>query len=139
MNSRREGNRIFVRLETGEEVHPSLEALAAREGVAGGWLSGIGAASEVELGFYNLSRRDYDRVRVEGEVEVASASGSVGRVEGKPFVHIHAVVSNPTGAAQGGHLFRAVAAATLEFVIFVAAEPIERTMDDATGLKLWRV
>lgn len=139
MKWRREGDRIFIRLDHGEEVHPSLGDLATREKVAGGWLSGIGAASEVELGYYNLSRKDYVRLPVAGEVEVASASGSVGLVDGKPFVHLHAVVSDPHGTTRGGHLFRAVTGATLEFLLLVADGPIERTLDEETGLNLWRV
>ena len=139
MKYRREGDRIFVRLETGDEVHPSLVALAERERVAGGWLSGIGAASDVELGCYDLARKEYVRTPVDGDVEMASASGSLGIVDGKPFVHLHAVVSDPQCTTRGGHLFRAVAGATLEFVLIVAERPIERTFDEATGLNLWRV
>jgi hypothetical protein len=139
MNSRREGDRIFIRLETGEEVHPSLVAIAEREHVRGGWLNGIGAASEVELGYYDLERRDYDRTPVDGEVEVASASGPLSMLDGKPHIHLHAVVSDRQCVTRGGHLFRAVAGATLEFVLLVADGPIERTWDEATGLNLWRV
>jgi uncharacterized protein len=139
MKSRREGDRIFIRLETGDEVHSSLVEIAERERIFGGWLSGIGAASEVELGYYDLERKDYGRVRIEGEVEVASVSGSVGLVDGKAFVHLHAVVSDRQGMARGGHLFRAVTTATLEFLLVVGDTPIERTYDEATGLKLWRV
>lgn len=139
MKARREGNRIFIRLETGDEVHPSLVAIAERERVAGGWLNGIGAATEVELGHYSLERKDYDRVNVEGDVEVASVSGTLGLVDGKPFVHLHAVVSDRQCATRAGHLFRAITGATLEFVLLVAEAPIERTPDEATGLNLWRV
>jgi hypothetical protein len=32
-----------------------------------------------------------------------------------------------------------VTGATLEFVLFVADGPIERTLDEETGLNLWRV
>ncbi|HEY6064981.1 MAG TPA: PPC domain-containing DNA-binding protein [Thermoanaerobaculia bacterium] len=139
MKWRRDGSRVFIRLELGDEVHPSLIEIAAKEQVAGGWLSGIGAATQVELGYYNLERKDYDRVQVGGDVEVASLLGSVGLVDGKPFVHLHAVVSDREGRTHGGHLFRAVTAATLEFGLFVADGPIERTPDEATGLNLWRV
>jgi hypothetical protein len=123
----------------GDEVHPSLVQIAERERIFGGWLSGIGAASEVELGYYDLERKDYDRLQMEGDVEIASASGTLGLVDGKPFVHLHAVVSDRRCETRGGHLFRAVAAATLEFVIFVADMPIERTRDEETALNLWRV
>jgi uncharacterized protein len=139
MKWRKDGSRIFVRLEIGDEVHPSLIGIAERERVFGGWLSGIGAASEVELGYYDLERKDYDRTKIDGDVEIASASGTLGVVDGKPFVHLHAVVSDRQCATHGGHLFRAVTAATLEFVIFTAREPIERTRDEATALNLWRV
>ena len=139
MKYRREGSRIFIRLERGDEVHSSLVAVAEHEGASGGWFSGIGAASEVELGYYQLDRKDYVRLPIPGNVEVASATGSLGLVEGKPFVHLHAVVSDPRGNTHGGHLFRAVTGATLEFVLLVAEGPIERTKDDEIGLNLWRV
>jgi predicted DNA-binding protein with PD1-like motif len=139
MNSRREGSRIFIRLEMGDEIHSSLAEVARREGVSGGWFSGIGAASAVELGYYDLERKDYDRTKIAGDVEIASASGSLGLIDGKPFVHLHAVVSDRQCVPRAGHLFSAVTAATLEFVLFVAEEPIERTRDEATELNLWRV
>ena len=139
MKWRREGSRIFIRLELGDEIHSSLAEVASREAASGGWFSGIGAASEVELGYYSLERKDYDRTLVAGDVEIASASGSLGLVDGKPFVHLHAVVSDRTGVTRGGHLFRAVTGATLEFVLLIAERPIERTRDEETGLNLWRV
>jgi uncharacterized protein len=139
MKWRRDGSRIFIRLELGDEVHSSLADVAAREGVSGGWFSGIGAASEVELGYYHLDRKDYERTSITNDVEIASASGSLGLVDGKPFVHLHAVVSDRQGVTHGGHLFRAVTGATLEFVLLVADGAIERTRDEETGLNLWRV
>ena len=59
--------------------------------------------------------------------------------DGKPFVHLHAVVSDRQCVTHGGHLFRATTGATLEFVLLVGEAPIERTLDEATGLNLWRV
>jgi hypothetical protein len=139
MKSRQDGSRIFIRLETGEEVLSSLAAIAERHGLGGGWFNGIGAARDVELGYYDLERRDYDRTRVEGEVEIASAAGPLSILDGKPHIHLHAVVSDRQCVPRAGHLFRAVAAATVEFVLLAAERPIERTKDEATGLNLWRV
>jgi predicted DNA-binding protein with PD1-like motif len=139
MKSRREGSRVFIRLELGDDVLPSLTAAAEEHGVAAGWLNGIGAANGVELGYYDLERKDYNRWEVAGDVEFASASGSVGLRDGKPFVHLHAVVSDRDCVTHGGHLFRATTGATLEFVLLVGEAPIERTPDEAIGLYLWRV
>jgi len=139
MKSRREGSRIFIRLERGDDVLGSLVEAASRYGISGGWLNGIGAASEVELGYYDLERKDYDRTSLSGEVEIASAAGPLSLLDGKPHVHLHAVVSDRECVPRAGHLFRAVVAATVEFVLLVAEAPIERTKDEATGLNLWRV
>ena len=139
MKSRREGSRIFIRLELGDDVLESLTATAAEHGVTAGWLNGIGAASGVELGYYDLERKDYTKWVVAGDVEFASASGSIGLRDGKPFVHLHAVVSDRQCVTHGGHLFRATTGATLEFVLLVGEAPIERTPDEAIGLYLWRV
>ena len=139
MKSRREGSRVFIRLETGDDVHESLTAAAEEHGIESGWFSGIGAASGVELGYYDLAKKDYNRWEVAGDVEFASASGSLGILDGKPFVHLHAVVSDRQCVTHGGHLFRATTGATLEFVLLVGEGSIERTFDEASGLNLWRV
>ena len=139
MKSRREGSRIFIRLETGDDVLKSLAEVAARYGVSGGWFNGIGSASDVELGYYDLERREYDRTAVPGEVEIASVAGPLSLLNGERHVHLHAVVSDRQCVPRAGHLFRAVVAATVEFVLLLAEAPIERTKDEATGLNLWRV
>lgn len=139
MKSRREGSRIFIRLELGDDVLESLTTAAEEHGVASGWLNGIGAANGVELGYYDLERKDYTRWEGAGDVEFASASGSLGLRDGKAFVHLHAVVSDRDCVTHGGHLLRATTGATLEFVLLVGEAPIERTADEATGLYLWRV
>lgn len=139
MKYRREGSRVFVRLEKGDPVHASLTALMETEEVRGGFFHALGAISDIELGYYNLERKDYDRREFPGEFELATANGSLSLLEGKPHVHLHAVVSDREGRAFGGHVFRATASATVELLIHVSEEPIERTPDDETGLSLWRV
>lgn len=139
MKYRRDGARLFVRLDRGEDVHETLATLAEREGIGGGFFHALGAVSEVELGYYDLARRDYDRKRIAEEVEIAAANGSLGLLGGKPLVHLHAVVSDRDCRTFGGHVFSAKAAATVEIFIQVSDAPIERTPDEGTGLNLWRV
>lgn len=139
MKYRRDGSRVFVRLEKGDSVHASLTGLMEAEGVRGGFFNALGAISDVELGYYNLERKDYDRREFPGEFELASANGSLSLLEGKPHVHLHAVISDRECRAFGGHVFRATAAATVEVLIHLSEKPIERTPDEETGLALWRV
>ena len=139
MKYRRDGSRVFVRLERGDPVHASLTGLMEKEGARGGFFHALGAISDVELGYYDLERKDYDRRQFPEEVEIASANGTLSVLDGKPHVHLHAVISDRECRAFGGHVFRAKAAATVEVLIHVSEEPIERTQDEETGLALWRV
>ncbi|MFN2387694.1 MAG: PPC domain-containing DNA-binding protein [Thermoanaerobaculia bacterium] len=139
MKYRRESQRVFVRLETGEDLHASVLELAEREGITGGAVTALGAVRDVVLGYYDLERRDYARTSVPGEVELASAVGTLSRLDGKPHLHLHAVLSDRECRTYGGHLFSAKATATVELFVRVADAPIERTPDEATGLSLWRV
>jgi hypothetical protein len=139
MKYRRDGSRVFVRLDMGEDVHAALVGVAEREGIGGGFVTALGAVRDATLGYYDVERKDYDRRSFSEEMEIASASGTVARLEGKPYFHLHAVLSDRQCRAFGGHLFSAKAAATVEVQITISATPIERTPDEATGLKLWRV
>ena len=139
MKYRRDGTRVFVRLETGESVHGALSELLEKERIAGGFVTGLGAVSEAVLGYYDLSRKDYDRVAFPEEMEIASAVGTLSVLDGKPHVHLHAVLSDRECHARGGHLFSATAAATVELFVQVSDKPIERTPDEETGLNLWGV
>jgi predicted DNA-binding protein with PD1-like motif len=139
MRYRRDGSRVFVRLDLGDDVHASIIEIAEKEGIGGGFLSALGAVSEAVLGYYDLERRDYDRTSFSHEMEIASAHGTLARLAGRPYVHLHAVLSDRECRAFAGHLFSAKAAATVEMQIEISTAPIERTADEETGLKLWRV
>lgn len=139
MEYRRESHRLFIRLETGEDLHAAVAELAQREAIGGGFISALGAVRDAVLGFYDLERREYDRRSFDEEMEIAAANGTLSRLDGKPHLHLHAVLSDRACRAFGGHLFAAKAAATVELFVRVAERPIERTPDVATGLSLWRV
>jgi predicted DNA-binding protein with PD1-like motif len=139
MKYRRESNQIFARLETGDDLHASVAELATRESIGGGFISALGAVRDAVLGYYDLDRREYVRRFFEEELEVASGNGTLSRLDGKPHLHLHAVLSDRECRAYGGHLFSAKAAATVELFVQVSPKPIERTPDEATGLSLWRV
>jgi hypothetical protein len=139
MKYRREGQRVFIRLDRGEQLHATLTALAEKERLVGGSVNALGAVSDAELGYYDLGRRDYDRRRFPEEMEIASATGTLSLLNGKPQLHLHAVLSDRECRAFGGHLFGATAAATVEMFLQLSEKPIERTRDEETGLNLWRV
>jgi predicted DNA-binding protein with PD1-like motif len=130
------GDGVFVRLERGEEIHPSLTALAADRGWRGAAVTGIGAVDEVEVGFYHLDRREYERRPVPGILELLSLTGNLSLRDGTPFLHAHVVLMDASFALHGGHLFRARIAVTGEFSVRQTDLRMVRVPDEGVGLPL---
>jgi predicted DNA-binding protein with PD1-like motif len=127
---------VVLRLDRGEMVTGTLEDFLNREEIRGGTVTGLGGVEKVELGYYDLASRTYRRKRVEGIVELVTYSGNISVLDGRSFIHAHAVVSGPDFTPFSGHFFDARVALTGEFIIRPASWSIERRHDDATGLNL---
>ena len=129
--------RLFVRLDPGEEVMSSLAAiLQTHSQNVSGQITGIGTVRRAALGYYDLERRQYLRREVPGDMELVSFVGNVTWLDGRPFVHAHAVLSGPDFVPLAGHLFQAEIAATGEFCCVEGGGFLRREEDQATGLKL---
>lgn len=72
------GQRTYaVILETGEEVMDCLKRFVAAEKVRAAQLTAIGAFSDAVLLYFNWGRKEYQRIAVLEQVEVASLIGDV--------------------------------------------------------------
>lgn len=129
-----------LRLVRGEDVFSSLTAFCENEGIKHAVFRGIGAVEKSTIGYYDLAKKEYGKKEYPDAMEVASMTGNIALVDGKPFVHCHAVLSGIVPGTEnqpiGGHVFEAVVAVTLEIHLEAFAEPVERHLDDDIGLKL---
>jgi predicted DNA-binding protein with PD1-like motif len=125
-----------LRLMKGEEVHAVLAAFVKGRRLKSGALIGLGAVEGIELGYYNLHRRQYVRRRFRGEHELAALVGNISSDGKEPVCHVHAVISDKRCVTFSGHLFRAVVAATCEVSILPGARRLVRRVEPDTGLKL---
>jgi len=129
--------RLLLGLRRGEEIHESIIETVANHQIGHAIVSGIGAIEDVVIGAYLLDEREYVRRELEGGWEVLSLTGNVGWLDGKPFPHLHVVVSDRDCNVLGGHLFSARVHVTLELVLWTGPERLRRSFDEETGLKLW--
>ncbi len=136
MQYRKVENGYFLRLEKGEEVVSSIVRFAAKEKIASGAFFGLGAINHIDLGYYDLEKRKYEKEHFVEDMEVGNITGNIASLDGKPFVHTHVTVSGQDLKAFTGHLFSAEVALTLEIFVFTASAKIERKMDAAIGLNL---
>lgn len=119
MQCLQDGDRLFVRLDKGSDLFGSLTELANSLKWTCAHISGIGALQNIELGFFELEKKDYKRQTFEKEAELLSLDGNLCIIDGKPFWHIHAVLGDSNFQCFGGHLFSAIVAVTCEINIRV--------------------
>ncbi|HYC76366.1 MAG TPA: DUF296 domain-containing protein [Planctomycetota bacterium] len=111
------GRGAVVVLDPGDEVHDAVVRAAKSLGVEGAVVTGIGAVDALELGYFRLPEKVYDRRLVHRRVEAISLTGNLALKDGAPFLHLHGVFSGDDFVAFGGHVFRAVASITLEMFL----------------------
>jgi predicted DNA-binding protein with PD1-like motif len=123
--------------DKGDEVVGELTAFfAMAHNLVGAHFTAIGAFSDVTLGYFDRTRKDYTKIPVREQVEVLSLVGDVARQQGEPKVHAHVVIGKADGTAHGGHLLAARVWPTLELVLTESARTLARRSDPESGLAL---
>ncbi len=132
------GQRTYsVILRTGEEVMRSLADFAKREAISAAQISAIGAFSEAVIGYFDWTAKDYIKIPVPEQVEVASLLGDSALGEnGEPALHIHCVLSRRDGSARAGHLLQGLVRPTLEVILTESPAHLRKRHDPESGLAL---
>jgi len=131
------GEKVYVVIfHRGDEALSGLTDFAVQNKVEDAHFTGIGAVSGATLAWLDVSKKSYHRIAVAEQVEVLSLIGDVATFNGKPVVHMHAVVGKRDGSTVGGHVFELNANPTLEVFVTVNGTPLKKRADDASGMKL---
>lgn len=134
-----DGQRSFaVILVTGDEVMACLKDFVTREKISAAQISAIGALSDVVLEYFDWEKKDYLKIPLREQVEVASLLGDVAEADGKPAIHLHIVVGRRDGSAMAGHLGEAHVRPTLEVILTESPAHLRKRHDPESGLALIR-
>ena len=139
MKAKRTGPNHILILAKGEEVVQTITDYCAREKIHTAWIQGgIGAVKHAQIGYYDDKVKEYDFRLLPGPFEVAAMQGNVATVDGAPFIHLHAVLSNMDEGIGciGAHLKAATVSVTLEVFLNVIELPMSRRYDEVIGLNL---
>ncbi|MCE5222891.1 DNA-binding protein [bacterium] len=135
----------FIRLEKGEEILESLTGFCKKFNHytgATGTITGIGAVSYAEIGWFDPECKKYVTNVYQENREITSLIGNLSLKEKEPFFHIHVTLSNRQFEVIGGHLYKAIISATGELVLRTfrlsgTSTDLKRKPDQETGLYLW--
>ncbi len=119
---------FLLRIEAGEKLPAALVEFCETQGIRAATAEGLGALSDVELGFYDVERKEYNRTTLSGSWELLNLWADIAEYEGTLFAHTHVVLSGPDFVARGGHLFDGTVSVTGEIRVWPIAGPLRRRM-----------
>ena len=139
MNYKKIDDKIFISIDKGELVNEKLLEVAEQEDLKSGWINGLGAISNIEIGYWDIEKKIYVKQKFDDDYELLSLIGNVSLVDNKPFIHTHISFSNTEFKVFGGHLFDAKVIAAAEFCIFATDYHLHRKLNCDIGLSLWNM
>lgn len=106
-----------VRLSTGDEILSGLTELAEREHITEGYITGLGGLSTALLGWGDPANGAFKKIVADRKCELVSMVGDISMRDGKPYVHVHAVVAFDDGSTKAGHMLEANVAPIAEITV----------------------
>ncbi len=97
----------------------------------------VGAVKQARLAYYDQAEREYQKIKLDRPMEIASCFGNLSFKDDKPFVHVHAVLADAAGKIYAGHLLRATVFAAELHLQELLGKKLEREYEQTTGLALW--
>jgi predicted DNA-binding protein with PD1-like motif len=128
--------RYILRLETGEEIFSAIKVFAEQEKITSAYFSGIGACSQAELAYFDMSSKQYLRKKFEVDMEIVSFTGNLSLLNQEIVLHAHSVLSKPDFTCLGGHVMSMTISATCEIFLVNLKGSMERKLDINTNLNL---
>jgi predicted DNA-binding protein with PD1-like motif len=128
-----------VVFDEGDEALENLLAFARTRDLSAAGFTGLGALSDVVLGYFDWQKKDYWRIPIDEQVEVLVLTGNIALKDGEPKLHPHIVVGESGGSAHGGHLLEGHVRPTLEVIVTESPAHLQRRSDPETGLALLRL
>jgi len=132
-------NQIILRFDAGEDVVSGLAAFAKKRGIDAASLNGLGSAKEIEISWYDLQTRGYERKTITEDLEILPLTGNIAMLKNDHVIHMHGVFGRRDLSVIGGHVHRLDVLATAEVTILVmSGTSLHRVKDEKTGLNLLR-
>jgi uncharacterized protein len=133
-------NEAFLdRLPHDGDLFTSIREAFKKSDIRMGFFVAIGAVKCAKMAFYGQEDHAYHEFSVDEPAEILNCTGNVSELDGETFVHAHITLGLKDGTTRGGHLVEGTKIFACElFAIPLDGEQLRRSLDDVTGLKLWK-
>jgi predicted DNA-binding protein with PD1-like motif len=134
MRSQNYGPQAVLVFESGEPVMETLKRWLADNTISSGAFTAIGGLRQVTLKYFNTTTRRYEEREINEQLEVLHLTGTVGQLNGEPFVHAHITVGTREYQTYGGHFGDGIVSPTLELVLSRVGGALIRHENADSGL-----
>lgn len=94
MQYKRFDDKIFARIDPGEEILQQLSFIAEKEQISLAHVTGLGAVNDFTTGVFDVQKKEFYPVNTTGSYEIVSLTGTITEKENKPYLHIHMSAGN---------------------------------------------
>jgi predicted DNA-binding protein with PD1-like motif len=126
----------ILRFDRNDDVIELLKKYCKEHEILSGAFTGLGAAGEITLSYYNLAMKTYEDKKFSEDLEITGLTGNIALMEGETIIHAHGVFGSNNYSAVTGHVKRLIVSATCEIHLTLLPGIMKRSFDDATGLNL---
>jgi len=134
MQFKKDNNTYIIYIQQNEKIMATLTQFCKDHGIKNGHVSGIGAIKHIEIGAYDIEKKEYIVHKIEEVRELTSYQANVLLKDDEPFIHAHINISDHDLTVKGGHLFEADVAAVGEFILREIEANGKRELDPNIGL-----
>jgi hypothetical protein len=134
MQYKQDGNTYIIYVQQNEKIMDTLTQFCKDNNIQNGQISGIGAIKNIEIGAYDVEKKEYTVHQLNEVWELTSYQANVLLKDGEPFIHAHINISDHDLTVKGGHLFEADVAAVGEFILRKIETDGKRELDPNIGL-----
>jgi len=120
----------------GDEVMSGLTDFAKENGIKSARFTAIGAFTDATVAWFDDRKKQFKLIPINQQVELVLMVGDIALANGEPAVHTHVAVASSDGTVRGGHLIQAHVFPTLELFLTAYPTPLEKKLDESTGLML---
>jgi predicted DNA-binding protein with PD1-like motif len=101
----------------GDEIVSGLTDLMLKHNIKSGYVTGLGGLSGALLAFGDPKVNAFKKIPITDKCELVSLVGDIAERDGKPYVHLHAVVAFADGSTKAGHVMEAHVAPIAEISV----------------------
>ncbi len=138
MEYSRIGDTCVVRMDKGENIMETLKALCAKEDIRLAQVDALGAVDHAEIGVFDPEQRAYCREELNEFLEITSLAGSVTRMDGQVYLHLHTTLAGQDHRVHGGHVIEMRVGLTCEMFVRVLPGELTRRPDAELGINTIR-